>query len=144
MYIWIFNIYAICFCYLLYGRNFFMGGGGGGGGQNQTGHCLHPCDLNWPEFYHGIEIMPSWLVYIEFHHGTKIMPFLNGIKIMPRWLFYYIYSISSWHYFDANFGVTYLHVTITLVLTKILCWTTAMIHISVPYWQLTCFGIENE
>ena len=21
---------------------------------------------------------------------------------------------------------------------------TAMIHISVPYWQLTCFGIENE
>ena len=22
--------------------------------------------------------------------------------------------------------------------------TTAMIHISVPYWQLTCFGIENE
>ena len=99
------------------GTNFFMGGR-----QNQTGHCFHPCGLNWPEFYHGIKIMPSWLVYIEFHHGTKIMPFLNGIKIMPRWLFYYIYSISSWHYFNANFGVTYIHVTISLVLTKILCW----------------------
>ena len=78
---------------------------GRGGGQNQTGHCLYPCDLNWPEFYHGIKIMPSWLVYIEFHHGTKIMPFLNCIKIMPRWLLCYLYGISSWHYFNANFGI---------------------------------------
>ena len=83
-----------------------------GGGPKPDGPLLPPVwlaltwiDLIWPEFYHGIKIMPSWLVYIEFHHGTKIMPFLNCIKIMPRWLLCYLYGISSWHYFNANFGI---------------------------------------